>query len=86
MFADYNLSGSLPAELWNLTGMEFLTITNEPDLQWSIPPEIGNLTTLTAIDMYDNAFIGTIPSELWNLTWLSALNFNANNLYGWAMC
>jgi hypothetical protein len=39
----------------------------------TIPTEIGNLVSLTKLEMYSNHFVGSIPSELGRLTRLSRL-------------
>ena len=51
-------------------------------LQGEIPSEIGKLTNLEYIDLYDNQLIGDIPSELGNLSNLKHLNLGSNYLTG----
>jgi len=48
----------------------------------SIPPEIGNLTNLTYLNLWDNDLSGEIPSEISNLTNLTFLIFSKNQLTG----
>ena len=48
----------------------------------TIPSEIGLLTQLTFLSIYDNELKGTIPSEVGLLTQLMALVFNNNELVG----
>jgi subtilisin family serine protease/Leucine-rich repeat (LRR) protein len=76
-----NLTGTLPAELANLT--ELL----ELPLFWNyltgpIPPEIGSLSKLEYFDLEDNDITGEIPSELGNLTQLQELWLDENAFTG----
>ncbi|CAL5022968.1 unnamed protein product [Urochloa decumbens] len=47
-----------------------------------IPPEIGKLTNLDALDLSSNEFVGDIPSSLGQLTRLNYLRLDRNNLSG----
>ena len=47
-----------------------------------IPPEIGNLTNLIVLRLYDNQFTGEIPSEIGYLTNLERLKLHTNQLTG----
>ena len=51
-------------------------------LSGSIPPELGNLTTLDTLALHDNQLSGSIPPELSNLTQLEALFLDYNQLSG----
>ncbi len=51
-------------------------------LSGTIPPELGDLTALTALRLNGNNLNGTIPPELGNLTALTALNLSDNQLSG----
>ena len=51
-------------------------------LTGAIPPEIGNLSSLTFIHLEYNQFTGEIPPEIGNLTNLVWLNFVHNQLTG----
>ncbi len=48
----------------------------------SIPPEIGCLTNLTHLILYDNPLTGSIPPEIGNLTNLTNLTLHSNQLTG----
>ena len=51
-------------------------------LQGEIPSEIGKLTNLEYIDLYDNQLTGEIPAELGNLSNLKRLDLGSNYLTG----
>jgi Leucine-rich repeat (LRR) protein len=55
---------------------------NETVLTGSIPPEIGNLTNLTYLLLYNGQFTGSIPSEIGNLTNLTYLVLSNNGFTG----
>ena len=48
-------------------------------LNGTIPPEIGNLTSLTSLEFNKNNLSGNIPSEIGNLSSLTWLGFSNNN-------
>ena len=52
------------------------------NLSGTIPPELGDLTALTALRLNGNNLSGSIPPELGNLTALTALNLSDNQLSG----
>ena len=75
----------IQVELWG----EYYSIENTTSLDFSywgiidfIPPEIGNLTNLTHLFLYDNELTGEIPPEIGNLTNLTFLGLNNNQLTG----
>lgn len=74
------------AEGGRITGIElFESSTNAFDgnnLIGSIPPELGDLTRLTKLDLGINQLNGAIPAELGNLISLTSLALNTNNLSG----
>jgi hypothetical protein len=62
----------------HITSMEFWT----SGLKGTIPPEIGQLTELTLLDLPDNDLTGTIPPSVGLLTKLSYLYLGPNYLHG----
>ena len=52
------------------------------NLHGQLPPELGHLTTLTALDVSQNALTGRIPAKLGGLTALTRLNAAQNALSG----
>jgi len=75
------LSGSIPAELGNLSNLSNL-ILNFNQLTGSIPPELGNLTNLFGLYLGFNQLTGSIPRELGDLTNLRTLYLSSNQLSG----
>jgi hypothetical protein len=51
-------------------------------LTGSLPPGIGNLTTLFVLSLHDNQFTGSIPSFYSNLTFLYQFFIQNNHLHG----
>ncbi|KAL5208541.1 hypothetical protein ABZP36_032976 [Zizania latifolia] len=51
-------------------------------LSGSIPPCIGNLSSIASLDLSSNAFHGKIPTELGRLGQISYLNLSINSLEG----
>ena len=60
------LTGSLPAALGDLFGLEWL-ILHDNQLTGEIPPELGKLSDLTQLWLYRNQLTGGIPAELGDL-------------------
>ena len=76
-----NLTGTIPAELGNLSNLTHLRLYNN-DLSGRIPIELGNLLNLTDLDLSYNELGGTIPAELGSLSNLIELELQGNNLSG----
>jgi hypothetical protein len=58
-----------------------LNLSNN-QLSGSIPPELGNITSLSDLVLYGNQLTGNIPPELGNLTSLTGLELSSNPLTG----
>ncbi len=76
-----NLTGSIPAEIGNLTELQFFFITGN-QLSGSIPATIGNLTKLLRIHGNGNLLSGSIPAEIGGLTLMEYLDLRDNRLTG----
>ena len=76
-----NLSGAIPAEIGNLTNLDWLEFSHN-QLSGAIPAEIRNLTNLDRLYLDSNSLSGTIPAEIGNLTSLDRLSFGSNQLSG----
>ena len=75
------LTGSIPAELGNLSNLKDLFLGGG-QLTGSIPPELGNLTNLETLQIINARLTGRIPSELGNLANLKDLFLGGNRLTG----
>jgi len=76
------LSGPFPAELAELTRLEYLDLYGNK-LTGPIPPELGGLARLrVALDLADNALTGPVPAELGDLAVLKYLDLSGNGLTG----
>ncbi len=77
----YGLSGSLPAELGQLSELRELDLSYN-DLSGSIPQELGDLANLTRLHLGGNGLGGEIPAVLGQLSGLRQLSLFANELSG----
>jgi Leucine-rich repeat (LRR) protein len=76
-----NLSGALPAEIGNLTGLERIAISSS-FLSGEIPVEIGQCTELTFIDFSGNVLTGSFPQEISNCQKLKEIIVYQNQFSG----
>jgi len=79
---DNNLTGTLPPEIGDLTGLQYLSFYYGNSINGNLPPEIGNLTELRLISIENNNFTGEIPASYANLTNIRGFWFNNNQLSG----
>ena len=75
------LSGTIPAELGELTNLQSLNLGRNA-LSGTIPAELGNLTNLTWLRLAGNMLSGVIPPELGQLGNLQRLDLDHNQLSG----
>ena len=68
-----NLTGSIPAEVGNLSRLEQLLFFGNEELTGSIPPELGNLANLTWLGLSFSSLSGPIPPELGRLSELTEM-------------
>jgi Leucine-rich repeat (LRR) protein len=77
----FGLSGSIPADLGDLSNLTSLDLGGNY-LSSSIPPELGKLSNLTYLKLSSNQLSGSIPQELGNLSNLTNLGLAFNQLSG----
>ncbi|CAN6546227.1 unnamed protein product [Malus baccata var. baccata] len=78
----YNyLSGTIPKEWASMKLNYFSVLVNR--LSGEIPKELGNITTLTDLNLEANQFSGSLPTELGNLVNLQTLMLSSNQLTGY---
>lgn len=75
------LSGTIPADIGNLSGLTQLLL-NFNMLSGSIPPSLGNMSSLTHLSISNNMLTGSIPDELGNFPLLTQLSLSFNQLSG----
>ncbi|KAK3242273.1 hypothetical protein CYMTET_48030 [Cymbomonas tetramitiformis] len=51
-------------------------------LTGTVPTELGELTLMTSLKLYDNSLTGTLPTELGELTLMTYLELSVNSLTG----
>ncbi len=76
-----DLTGSIPAELGNLTNLMQLKLSRS-SLTGNIPTELKNLTNLEQLLLDGNSLTGNIPTWLESLTSLKRLHLSNNRLSG----
>ena len=75
------LRGPLPEELWSLTGLSRLYLSDNL-LNGSIPPNISALIGLTHLAMDGNRLLNGIPESISALTGLITLDLKLNRFTG----
>ncbi len=77
-----NVAGTIPPEIGDLTGLEFIYLPGNHGLGGPIPPEIGNLTNLEVVVITQNGIEGTLPPEITGLVSLRHLVLTNSQLSG----
>ncbi|KAK2988248.1 hypothetical protein RJ640_000009, partial [Escallonia rubra] len=75
------LSGSLPACLWNISSLRYLDISSNKLIS-RIPASFGNLKDLLAFNASFNSFHGNLPPEIGNVKVVTLLDLSYNNFSG----
>lgn len=76
-----NLSGTLPAEIGNMIGIDIFWVMNN-SISGTIPTTVGNLVNLRDIRLHDNPISREIPASIGNLANLEILGFGDMELDG----
>ncbi|KAF3457562.1 hypothetical protein FNV43_RR02220 [Rhamnella rubrinervis] len=81
-----NLTGSIPvgpipASIGNLSRLSDLDLSSN-NITGSIPKEVGELSSLNWLYLFENHLSGSIPSSIGNLSKLSYLALGTNNIIG----
>lgn len=76
-----NLMGTLPSELFNLSNLEGLYLSQN-NLSGPIPMEVGNLKSLRYLYIFESSLEGDIPSSITNLVNVEDLVLYNNKLSG----
>lgn len=76
---DNNLSGSIPPEIDNLSGLQWLDLSGNTPLAGSTIPSMSNLLDLRHLNLRDCGLIGSIP-DLSTSSFLNFLNLEDNSL------
>ena len=76
-FCKLNRDDSIPDTLWQLTGLERLSLGGNK--LTSIPSQIGQLSSLTYLNLCNNNLV-SLPDEIYQLTNLTWLYLNNNEL------
>lgn len=82
IFADTNLTASIPTSVGELTNLRSLEFHKFPNLTGPIPPAITKLTSLTFLRLDWNSLSGPVPTFLSQLRNLNYLNLAFNRLSG----
>jgi hypothetical protein len=77
-----NLSGTIPAELGDLSSLQVLALDNDRNLSGPIPPELGSLSDLQNFNLSWTGLSGPIPPALGSLDSLLWLDLGYNSLTG----
>ena len=75
------LTGKVPSALGNLTGLQKLNFSNNPQLG-GLPSTLGRLAQLTELNLSNSGFSDAIPAELGNASNLEKVYLNNNALTG----
>ena len=76
-----SLTGTVPAELARLDGLESLKLSYN-QLTGEIPAALGNIASLKSLTLTDNRLTGAVPRELGGLSSLEVLWLDRNQLSG----
>ena len=78
----WGLKGELPPEVGHLSHVRYLFLSGNPDLTGLLPAEVGNLTRLESLQLYDTGLRGPLPQRLGRLAGLRFLRVNGSRMRG----
>uniref|UniRef100_A0ACD5Z3G7 Uncharacterized protein n=1 Tax=Avena sativa TaxID=4498 RepID=A0ACD5Z3G7_AVESA len=70
-----------PNWFWDLTSLKYFDISGN-GFHGPFPDEIGNMTSIVELYLYDNDLVGMIPSNMKNLCTLEIFDSSNNNIDG----
>ncbi|XP_059657129.1 receptor-like protein kinase HSL1 [Cornus florida] len=79
---EFNGTGTFPAEIGNLSNLEYLGMAYNNFVPSAIPPEFGKLKKLKFLWMRETNLIGEVPESFSNLSSLEHLDLTFNDLHG----
>ncbi|CAB9510935.1 Leucine Rich Repeat [Seminavis robusta] len=77
-----NHQGVIPSEFWKLTSLEYILMGRNPQLQGTLPSELGSFASLKWFITSTCNISGTIPSEMGKLKALEQFYISTNSLSG----
>lgn len=81
ILTDNNLTGQIPEQFGDLTGLEYLYLSSNK-LEGNIPESLGNLAYLHDVQLNNNNLSGNLPASMANLNELEFINLCGNKLNG----
>ena len=79
---DNNLNGSIPADIGYMDILGEICLYDNANLTGTLPPEIGKLTNVWNLRIYNTGISGSIPPEIGHMSNLSYINLSDNQLTG----
>lgn len=81
ILTDNNLTGQIPEQFGDLTGLEYLYLSSNK-LEGNIPESLGNLAYLHDVQLNNNNLSGNLPASMANLNALEYIDLCGNRLSG----
>jgi len=76
------LESSLPSQLGMLSNLTDFDIALNINLSGTLPTEMGRLTSMEWLQVWENKLTGSIPSEIGLMTRLTSMNLSENRFTG----
>ncbi|KAF5458956.1 hypothetical protein F2P56_022948 [Juglans regia] len=81
-FRDYNISGTVPPFVCNLTNLTTFDVYNNSFHSTEFPRALYNCSKLEILDLSQNFFYGAIPDDIHRMSQLRELSLEGNNFDG----